>query len=224
MYSSRFILPLFTWKCHVRIYIDYSPPLPHSFAQLSSLGLNRIERTQPTYNHFLIKVPNCTDRLYLQESSGVYISKRELCCSWGNYKQALSPWRAANKLRLCQQFSSGLLLKQRNTLQSDLPYYGNDQSLSPCLGGGGRRKKKPLAKYLSCVIKEASLERISDVLKWGNNGVFKEQAGEDWVEEKHCRLTSTALEQWNKAKQQGGIINSLWWIAGVYLFLVWPNI
>ncbi len=88
----------------------------------------------------------------------------------------------------------------------------------PTLGGG------TLAKYLSCVIKEASLERIRDVLKWGNNEVFKEQMGEDWIEQKHCSLTSTALKQWNKAKQWGGIINSLWWIAGVYLFLVWPNI
>lgn len=95
----------------------------------------------------------------------------------------------------------------------------------PASGRGGREKKKrTLAKYLSCVIKEASVERIRDVLKWGNNGVFKEQAGEEWVEEKHCSLTSTALEQWNKAEQQGGIINSLCWIAGVYLSLVWPNI
>lgn len=102
----------------------------------------------PLTNHFLTKVPNCTDRLYLQESSGVYISKGELRCSWGNYKQAFSPWRAANELRLCQQFSSGLLLKQRNTLQSDLPYYGNDRSLSTCLGE--KREKNTCQVFILC--------------------------------------------------------------------------
>lgn len=48
-------------------------------------------------SHFLIKAPNYMDQLYLEESRGVYISKRELCCSRGNYKQAFSP------LKICQR-------------------------------------------------------------------------------------------------------------------------
>lgn len=36
--------------------------------------------------------------------------------------------------------------------------------------------------------------------------------------EKHCSRPPPALKQWNKVKQQGGIINSMWWIGSVYLF------
>lgn len=33
---------------------------------------------------------------------------------------------------------------------------------------------------------QGSLEKMLDVLKWGNNGVFKEQAGDDRVVETCC--------------------------------------
>ena len=57
------------------------------------LGLILYRRSAHTQliNHFLIKVANCMDRLYLLKSSGAYISKGEQCCSWGNYKQAFPP-------------------------------------------------------------------------------------------------------------------------------------
>lgn len=45
-----------------------------------------------------------------------------------------------------------------------------------CLHASGG-VKKALAKYLSCVIKEASLERMREVLKWGNNSLQRAAGG-----------------------------------------------
>lgn len=53
------------------------------------------------------------------------------------------PEKLPTSLRLCQQFASGLLLKQRDDFQSQLLY--RDQSLSTCLGGSDKKTKKHTA-------------------------------------------------------------------------------
>lgn len=61
-----------------------------------------------------------------------------------------------------------------------------------CLpASGGRKKKRALAKYLSRVIKKASLERIREVLKWGNNSLQRAEGrrlgrGETLQPNFHC--------------------------------------
>lgn len=173
-------------------------PSPLVSAQPSLLSPLQKDCTHtPFTNHFLIKAANCMDRLYLQESSGVYISKGDCAVAEAITNKLSPPEDLPTSSASVSSFSSGLLLRQCNTLQSDLPYYGNDQSFVYLPRGGSERKT--LAKYLSCVMKED--QRRLEV--GGNNGVFKERAGDGWVEEKHRSLTSIALQQWNKAKTVG---------------------
>lgn len=83
-----------------------------------------------------------------------------------------------------------------------------------CLPASGVGKKK--LKYLSCIIK--------DLLKgwemsWSRRTMESLKSRQERTE--WWRHTAVRLP---KAKQQGGIINSLWWIASFDLFLVTGHI
>lgn len=72
-----------------------------------------------------------------------------------------------------------------------------------CLPASRAGGKKNPANYLSCVIKEAELERRLEV---GEQWRLQRAGGRRQGEEKHCSLTSTALQQRNKAKQEEGLL------------------
>lgn len=89
----------------------------------------------------LIKGPNCMDQLRLQESSGVYISKGGAPAAAESittraFSPPCPPARPRSPARpprdlpassaTVSSFPSGLRLKCRNSLWSDLPYYAND--------------------------------------------------------------------------------------------------
>lgn len=157
--------------------------------ELSSSGFNRSRTHTLLSHHFLIKAA---------EIGSAHRSHVESTSQQGKHTvtEAITssvPRRSTNDLHHCQRFSS----KPRNTLQSNLPYYGNDQSFSLC--PRRKRKRKYLVKCLFWVIITEAPLKWPGTAKWGNNGVFNEQEKKD----QRKPITCVGLKQWKKEKQQG---------------------
>ena len=104
-------------------------------------------------------------RLYLQESSGVYISKRELHRSWGNYKQAFPLKNCQRVAPLSAVFICATVEATQHLSLIYLIMVMTKVCLPASGGGGGGEEKNTCQVFILCN-QEESLQRITDVLKW----------------------------------------------------------
>lgn len=156
------------------------PPLVS--AQPSHLSPLQKKRTHtPFTNHFLFKAANCMDRLYLEESSGVYISKGD-CVVAEAITNKLSP---PEDLPTSSTSVSTFFL--RGSCWGNATLYSliylimvMTKVLSTCLGG--KQEKNTCQVFILCNQGGIAWKDQRRLDVGGNNGVFKERAGDGWVE------------------------------------------